>query len=101
MVRYINTHYMEDITLLKLSDQFYMSSTYLSRTFRKVMGMTYSEYLIRVRIRQDIHLLNHTKMRVTEIVQKTGFHSDNHFCKMFLQITGVLPLKYRISIREK
>lgn len=100
-VRFLNAHYMEDISLSKLAARFYMNPTYLSRIFRKVMGVSYSEYLIRVRIRQALRLLNDTDKKITEIAQETGFHSDNHFCKMFRQVMGVSPLKYRTAAKGK
>lgn len=95
IVKYINTNFDRDISLADLSERFYMNPTYLSRMFKKVMGVPYSKYLISVRIRQAVKLLNDTNKKIAEIALLCGFHSDNHFCKMFKQVMGITPLKYR------
>ena len=91
VVRYLNTHYMEEISLEKLARRFYLNPSYLSRNFHKVMGVSYSDYLLHVRMRQAVQLLNHTDKKVSEISLAVGFHSDNHFCKMFRQVMGISP----------
>lgn len=101
VVRYLNTHYMEEISLEKLARRFYLNPSYLSRNFHKVMGVSYSDYLLHVRMRQAVQLLNHTDKKVSEISLAVGFHSDNHFCKMFRQVMGISPLRYRKEQRGR
>ncbi len=95
IVRFINVHYPNEINLETLSAKFYMSPTYLSRSFKKVMGITYSEYIKSVRINHSVHLLLNTPLNVTQIAMKTGFNSSNHFCKIFKDSMSISPLKYR------
>mgnify|MGYP005783001425 CR=1 FL=1 len=97
IVRYINGTYSEDITLTHLPRRFYINPTYLSRKFKQVMGVSYSEYLTKIRMRAALHLLANTRKKVSQIAQEVGFRSDNHFCKMFRQVMGMSPLAYRKS----
>lgn len=101
IVRYINSKYQTDICLDDLSQEFYMSPTYLSRTFKKIMGTTYSDYIKSVRINHSIHLLINTSDNITQIATQTGFNSSNHFCKTFKDSMGISPLKYRQSFKSK
>ncbi len=101
IVKYINANFNTDINLDELSEKFYMNPTYLSRTFKRIMGVPYSKYLINVRVRHAIRLLNDTNKKISEIAILCGFHSDNHFCKMFKQVMGISPLKYRSDSSER
>jgi len=95
IVRYINSEYASDISLEMLSKKFYICSSYLSRSFKKVTGFTYIEYLNKVRIKQATYLLLNTKQNITTIATGIGFSSTNHFCKIFKSIVGVSPLNFR------
>ena len=95
VVEYINKEYKQDITLEMLAKQFYMSSAYLSRLFKKVTGFHYSEYLTNVRIKQAVYLLSNSNYNVTQIALNTGYNSSNHFCKSFKSVMGISPLKYK------
>ncbi len=100
IVRYINSKYQRDISLNELSQEFFMSPTYLSRTFKKIMGTTYSDYIKSVRINNSIYYLLNTDENITEIATQAGFNSSNHFCKTFKDTMGISPLKYRQSYSE-
>jgi len=95
IVKFINNNYDKEISLSGLSKEFYISQSYLSRSFKSVTGFTYIEYLNRVRIKKAIELLKSTNMNITEISESVGFSSSNHFCKMFKAIMKISPLKYK------
>lgn len=95
IVRYINSDYSADISLDLLSKKFYMCPSYLSRSFKKVTGFTYIEYLNKVRIKHSADLLLNTTKNVTDVALSSGFSSVNHFCKIFKSTFGVSPLYYR------
>lgn len=95
IVGYLDKHFKEDVSLGALAERFYMNPTYLSRIFRQGTGMTYSKYLTRCRIREAVFLLNNTEKKIMEIASETGFHSDNHFCKIFRKQMGISPKQFR------
>ena len=96
---YINNNYYEDITLSLISELFYISPCYFSRTFKKVCGLSFTEYLNNVRIKEARKLLYKTDMSIAQIADKTGFKSNAHFDRIFKSITGVSPLTYKKSIK--
>ncbi|MFZ5988747.1 MAG: AraC family transcriptional regulator [Bacillota bacterium] len=101
IVRYINTHYMEPLSIPKLSDLFYISPYYLSRVFKETTGFTLVEYINNVRIKEAQKLIVHPGLKVIEAAEKTGFGSLAHFNRVFRNIAGCSPLKYRKIMTEK
>ena len=95
MTEFLDVHFSEPVTLPDLAERFYLNPTYLSRIFRQVTGMTYTEYLTRCRLKEAAHLLLTTDRKVAEIAVLVGFHSDNHFCKIFRKHMGTSPRKFR------
>ncbi|OAS22069.1 AraC family transcriptional regulator [Paenibacillus oryzisoli] len=95
VVRYMNTHYMQDLPLHLLAEKFYVSPYYLSRFFKEATGFTFVEYLNSVRIKEAKKLLEQSSMKVSLIAKKVGFGSVTHFGRVFKLVTGHAPLYYR------
>ncbi|MGO4495626.1 helix-turn-helix domain-containing protein [Paenibacillus sp. 2RAB27] len=95
VVRYMNTHYMQDLPLHLLAEKFYVSPYYLSRFFKEATGFTFVEYLNSVRIKEAKKLLEQTSLKVSMIARKVGFGSVTHFGRVFKLVTGHAPLYYR------
>jgi YesN/AraC family two-component response regulator len=95
IVRYINEHYMEELSLHVLSDKFYFSPYYLSRSFKEATGFAFVEYVNSVRVKEAIKLLESSAMKVNLIARKVGFGSVTHFGRVFKEVTGNAPLRYR------
>jgi AraC-like DNA-binding protein len=92
---YLMENYMKKLTLKQVADEFFITASHLSRTFRKTTGFTIIEYLNSVRIKEARKLLKETGKSVMEIAELTGFESQTHFGRVFRQMTGVSPLQYR------
>lgn len=95
VVRYINEHYKNELTLPYVADRFYVSPYYLSRAFKEVTGFNFVEYVNSVRIKEAIALLEETDLKVYLIAAKTGYGSITHFERVFKEITGRTPLYFR------
>ena len=94
-VRYINEHYMEDLSLPKIAGRFFISPHHFSRMFKKVTGFNFVEYLNNVRTKEAQKLLKESKLSVTEISERAGFESLTHFGRIFKKIAMVSPSYYR------
>lgn len=84
-----------EISFQKLSDELNISAGYLSKLFKHEMGMTFIDYLTRVRIQEAIALLNDPSLRVYDIAERVGYHSQHYFCAAFKRVLGVSPTEYR------
>lgn len=94
--RYIEKNYgSEDLSLQNTADQLHVSSQHLSRIFSQVLGITFSEYLTRVRISHAIEMLEDGTLKMYEIAEKAGYSSQHYFSNAFKKIVGVSPLEYR------
>ncbi|MFA9558994.1 AraC family transcriptional regulator [Evansella sp. AB-rgal1] len=92
---YISSNYHDNLTLSKLSSEYYISQGYLSRTFKKVTGLNISEYIQLVRIRESQKLLQDTNDKIIEIAATVGFSQIAHFNKTFKKVTGTSPQRFR------
>jgi len=95
IVDYLNQHYHEAQTIQSISSRFYISSSYFCKMFRENTGFTFTEYLNNVRIKEARQLLTGSTLKVADIAEKVGFESMTHFGRIFKEITGFSPLKYR------
>lgn len=92
---YINNHYFEPLTLETVSEKYYLSTCYFSRTFKEATGFHFVEYLNNVRVKEAKKLLLGSDLTINEIAAATGFHSNTHFGRVFKQITGSSPSAYK------
>lgn len=97
IIRYVDTHYAERLTIKHLSEIFYTNPAYLGRLFTRKTGQTYNAYLNRVRIEQAMLLLRQTNRKVHDICISIGYGSLKYFHEMFKETTGMTPVEYRMS----
>jgi len=100
IVQFINSHYMEPLSLNTLAKLFYMSPYYLCKVFKESTGFTCIEYLNQVRVKEAQTLLRRSDSNVTEVSEKVGFGSVSQFGRVFKEISGVSPLKYRKKTKK-
>ncbi|MFN2745792.1 AraC family transcriptional regulator [Bacillus sp. z60-18] len=98
---YIDEHYLEDITLRLLSEQFHVSSYYLVHVFKNSTGFSPIQYMIRRRIGEAQSLLINTSDHITKIAGMVGYDNASYFATLFSKIVGVSPKKYRQLWRKK
>lgn len=94
-VDYIDSRYMDNISLEGLADYLGINKTYLSSLFRKETGETFSQYLNKIRIEKSKALLLDGNQSVLDIALAVGFTNQNYYNIMFKRITGLTPLEFR------
>jgi len=72
-----------------------MSRGHFTRVFRRATGMTYTEYVTRVRIERAVQALARSKRRHIEIAAEAGFGSLSQFNRAFMRYTGRTPTGVR------
>jgi AraC-like DNA-binding protein len=81
-----------------------MSKAYFSRFFKRISGMTFSEYLNHIRVNRAIDLIRNRDLSMTEIAMDCGFGTIRNFNRVFRQITGYsprdLPDSYVLNLRS-
>lgn len=95
VLEYIALHYCTDLTLGNCADAVGFNSTYLSRYFSSHMGVTFQEYVKRLRIDKAKWLLMTEESSITEICYQSGFHDVKTFNKLFRRESGMSPTEFR------
>lgn len=91
----IQQRYWDQCSLSALARQVGMSKYHLSHRFREVLGVTFRDYLLRVRLERAKALLAAGHVSITEVAQNVGFGDLPRFDKVFKRFTGVTPSAYR------
>ena len=94
---YMKQNFDRALSLESLADQYFLNPTYFSRMFRQYMGVTFTDYLIELRMERAKELLCQGKYKVYEVSSKVGYTSDKYFCRVFKQYTGQSPTEYSRS----
>ncbi len=94
---------MEEGYQVKLSqhtvaNKVYLSPSHFSKIFNESTGMSFNQYLNRIRITKAKELLSLPNLRVDQIHSMVGFENRSYFGKVFKAITGTTPKQYRNSI---
>ena len=96
-MKYIDTHYGEDIGLGTVADYLGLSESRLSHLFKDETGQSPGSYLIQTRIRAAMEMLKDCRSKVYEVAEQTGFRDIAHFSSTFKKIVGVSPSDYQRS----
>lgn len=92
---YIAEKHAEELSLNEVSHVVNMSAFYFCKTFKKATGMTFTDYLARVRVEKVKNLLLNPHKRVSEAAYEAGFQSLSQFNRVFRRIAGESPSIYR------
>ena len=95
VMRWIEDHFHEDISLEILAAKTHLTTAYLSRIFRVETGSRISDYITARRIKQACRLLHNSALSVEEIGIRVGYLNTSYFIQLFKKVVGVTPLKYR------
>ena len=94
-IRHIMTAYATDISIPELAAMEHMSTPRYNACFKKLMGVSPTKYILRLRITSACDLLLHTDMTVKEIAALCGYKDPYFFSRAFKAYVGVSPRAYR------
>lgn len=83
--------------LSEYAAQYKLTPNYLGNLFKKVTGMSFISYLLKVRMERAAFLMKNTDKSLEEIGAECGYDDYFHFNKMFKKIMGVPPATFRRS----
>ncbi len=94
-ILYINRYARTSISRWQLAEAVNISEDYLTRIFRKEIGISPWDYLNRYRIQIASDLLTSTAASISDIASAAGFQDQAYFCRVFKKIKGVSPGQIR------
>lgn len=97
VIALIEENYMKDIRLDWIADIVHLNPQYLSRLFKRVINISFSEYLTLFRLEKGKDLLLTSNYPIYRIANEIGFSDASYFCKVFAQYNNMSPNKYRTN----
>nr|WP_242703811.1 AraC family transcriptional regulator [Enterococcus sp. 669A] len=95
VIGYINEHFTEPITLSEVAEVVHLNPDFFSRNFKEYIGISFKDYLKKVRLNKAIGEMHHTGATLTEVAYISGFADHKAFVKAFKEVHGMTPSQYR------
>ena len=84
-----------DMKMSRVAQEFNISPSHFSTIFRQDLGITYRDYLSKLRINYAKQLLRTTNLKCSEIAYRSGFNDSHYFSVVFKKKTGLTPRQFR------
>jgi LacI family transcriptional regulator len=94
-VRFIRDHIQSSVDAKRVADHVGRSRSFLEMKFRRHLGRTIKQEIIRARIGRSIVLLHETSLTLQQIAEACGFATATHFSRLFKQLNGRTPGSFR------
>ncbi|WP_195963793.1 AraC family transcriptional regulator [Clostridium cuniculi] len=94
-INFINSNYMNSITVNEIANHVNLSRSYLYKMFIKNLKISPQKYLINLRMYKATLLLKNTKIPIGEVASKVGYSDSLLFSKTFSKYFSMSPLNYR------
>ena len=97
---YVQNNYAEDLDLNTIAQNLGFSSSYLTKVFNRVDGITPSKYIRNYRMGIAKQLMNDKGMTLQQVAAAVGYNDPFHFSRSFKQTFGMNPTEYRESLNR-
>jgi two-component system, response regulator YesN len=93
---YLAANYDSPITLDDLAQQYNFTPSYLIKAFKRQVGESPIQYLIRLRMEEAKRLLSTAPdLEIRQIGEIVGYADPHYFSRIFRNTSGVTPSEYR------
>ncbi len=92
---YINGNYHKELSLTMVANHVSLNYNYFSSLFNERTGMSFVDYLKRIRMEQAKELLRSTDLKIQEVAFRVGYENPKYFTRVFRESTGVSPQEYK------
>ena len=88
---FVNSNYMEEITLVEAATQAELHISQFSRLFKHMCGMSFVIYLNNIRVSKAEEMIINSMNPITDIALECGFKSIRNFNRIFKELKGTTP----------
>lgn len=92
---FVEKEFASDCSLLRLSEQIGYDYSYLSRYFKKTIGISFNAYVNHYRLSHACYLLENTSESILQCALDSGFSSLRSFNRSFKESFHITPTQYR------
>lgn len=100
IISFIEQNFQRKLLLGELAKEEHLSLTYCSHYFKDAFGMTFQDYVNTKRLEYACELLGTTKRSILDISIESGFSDVRYLNRMFQNLYGCSPKKYRNGLRN-
>jgi AraC-like DNA-binding protein len=97
---FAHAHAGEAVTLSQTAAHVHVSRHYFCKIFKQATGITFTEFVARVRVEKAQALLSDRRLRMSEVADRAGFNSISQFNRVFRRYAGTSPTAYRGALRR-
>lgn len=95
IIRYIDEHITESITLSSISEEINLSREYISAIFKKEMKTTLTEYINKQKIRLAKDIISGNHMELRDVAEYVGYNNYNYFSRLFKKYYDITPIELK------
>lgn len=99
IMQYVLANLDQEISLNELADRMFVSTSTLSRIFKKNTGVYFADYVMQLRVKTALGLLKYSEQNMTQIAMTAGFSNSASFNRAFRKVMGETPTEYREKYR--
>ena len=96
-IEYITKHWDQEFSISDLAKKCCVSESTIYHLFKRELGQTPVRFINSIKVNVAIEYLENSNYSIATVSSLTGFHSENHFRKVFFDFTGTTPLRFRKS----
>lgn len=100
LVLYIDTHLRLSPTASEMASLCGLCPSHFARKFRHSTGLSLHRFINRRRLQASLELLKDQSQPLAHVALELGFSSQSHFTRVFSELTGMTPAKYRTQFRR-
>ena len=102
VIRYLNEHYVEQVSLEELANAFFVSRSKLCHDFKSYTGKTVHQILLEIRISRALYIIRFGAWSsIGDVAAQVGFGNGFHFYSVFKKTVGVSPRQYAEGFHAK
>ncbi len=95
ITKYLDGHFLEDISINKIAERFFVNKTTLMHNFKRHVGVGVMDYVLSLRLKESKNWLKISELTVSEISERCNFSNPSYFIKYFKKRYGLTPIEYR------
>jgi len=97
---YVRSNLNGNLSLTVISDQVFYNTSYISRMFKRIEGINFSEFVMLERLNKACDLLACDSGTINQISLAVGFESPQYFATVFKKHTECTPNQYKVNMRK-
>lgn len=92
---FVEEEFSGDCSLKKLSEKVGYNYAYLSRFFKKIVGISFNSYVNHYRLSNACYLMDTSNCSILQCALESGYDSIRSFNRNFKEHFGITPAQYR------